>query len=383
MHGVAGTLDEHALQTLLRELGEAAHAHRFRVAPNPSVGAAVLAGTRVIGRGFHEVYGEAHAEVRALEAAEASGVPRDQWTALVVTLEPCSSHGNTPPCTDAVLASGIRLVVVGGLDPDPRHRGRGVELLRERGVEVLAIPNASPLELIAPHFLRWMSEERLRRPRPWTIAKWAQTLSGQLSPPEDVGEGRWISGPEALAEVQRMRARVDAVVTGVGTVVADDPRLTVRPPGVTDRPALRVVLDGALRTPPGARIFQPPAAEGESAGPVHVLGMAGASGGRARTLEAAGAHVHGLHGADRHRLELRDVQTWLWDHGARRVLLEAGPRLLASYLDAGFVDQLMVVTSDVRGGRGPSLGDWLQSHKLVERAYGELGGDAVLEGFLI
>ena len=205
------------------------------MAPNPCVGAAVLSGGRVVARGFHERWGGPHAEVQALAAARARG--EEAGDTVVCTLEPCSTQGKTGACTDVLLAAGLSRVVVGAHDPDARHRGRGLELLRERGLECLELTRGAPLDQVAPHFLAWNATERVRRPRPWVIAKWAQTRSGQLTPPADVGEGRWISGPESLAEVHGMRGRVDAILTGVGTVLRDDPRLTVRPPGGPIHPA--------------------------------------------------------------------------------------------------------------------------------------------------
>lgn len=381
MSGLVRPVDTAALEHLLEELGREARAFRFDVAPNPCVGAAVLSAGRVVGRGYHERWGGPHAEVRALEAAERSAVPPEDWDTLVITLEPCSTRGKTGPCTEAILRSGIRTVIAGAVDPDSRHRGAGLEVLRKAGVEVYALEGRAPLDKVAPHFLRWTSHERLNRPRPWTIAKWAQTRTGQLQPPEEHPGGRWISGPEARAEVQVLRAQVDAIVTGVGTVLADDPRLTVRPPGRTDLPPARIVLDSVLRTPPDARLFAPPA-EDEAAGPVHVLCQVAPDANRAKALARAGAQLHGLRGVDRRTLRLRSVQDWLWEEGYRRVLLEAGPTLLRAYLDAGFVDQIRVFTGDVRGGRGESLASWLAAVRLLDRADREVGGDSVLEGFL-
>jgi diaminohydroxyphosphoribosylaminopyrimidine deaminase/5-amino-6-(5-phosphoribosylamino)uracil reductase len=405
MRGSAQTLDEARLRTLLAELGREAQRFRFEVAPNPCVGAAVLAEGEVVARGFHEVWGEAHAEVRALDAAEraagpagavgsgavghgapGTGTGRGPWDALVVTLEPCSSHGKTPPCVERIVASGVKLVVVGALDPDPRHRGRGLELLRAAGVEVVLLEGASPLAEVSPHFVAWTANERIRRPRPWTIAKWAQTRTGQLIPPQGVGGGRWISGPESLSEVQVLRGRVDAIVTGVGTVLADDPRFTVRPPGNLARPPLRVVLDSQLRTPPTATILRAPSpagtGAGEAGGPVHLLCVGGAHAERRTLLAAAGAEVHALHVATDDGVSLRDVQEWLWQQGVRRVLLEAGPRLLTHYLAGGFVDQLRVYTGPVNGGQGPGMAEWLTKLKLRQRLDREWGTDAVLEAFV-
>lgn len=382
MKGLSRTLDPRLLEDLLAQLGREARAFRFEVAPNPCVGAAVLSQGQVVARGFHQNWGGPHAEVHALEAARASGVPVTDWDTLVVTLEPCSTTGKTPPCTEAILASGIKTVVAGALDPDPRHRGKGLELLQARGVDVYLSEGSARLEVVAPHFLRWTHHDRLRRPRPWTIAKWAQTLSGHLSPPENVGDGRWISGAAALGDVQVLRSRVDAVVTGVGTILADDPRLTLRPPARIERKApARVVLDSWLRTPPEARLFREPG-EHEAAGPVHVLCLPASDRVRRRALEAVGASVHELRGQDRHLLDLREVFTSLWDLGFQRVLLETGPTFLHNALEQGFVDQIRVVTGNVRGGRGESMAPWLVSAKLLERLDREVGDDAVLEAFL-
>jgi diaminohydroxyphosphoribosylaminopyrimidine deaminase/5-amino-6-(5-phosphoribosylamino)uracil reductase len=375
------SLNETYLRELLTELGDQARRRRFEVAPNPCVGAAVLAQGHVVARGFHEYWGGPHAEINAFAAAERAGVAPDVWDTLVVTLEPCSSVGKTPPCVEAIARTGIKRVVVGALDPDPRHRGAGLKQLQDAGVEVELVPNAAPLERVTPHFLRWIEVDRVRRPRPWTIAKWAQTRSGQLSPPANIGAGRWISGPESLREVHVLRGRVDAIVTGVTTVLADDPRFSVRPPGDASHPPLRVILDSYLRTPPHGRLFEAPGL-GEGAGPIHVVCQAGANAARHVALTEAGAEVTGLHASAEDHVALRDVQEWLWTRGVRRVLLEAGPQLLSRYLEAGFVDQIRVYTGNVFGGRGDSLAPWLATAKLEERADREVGPDSVFEAFL-
>lgn len=382
MNEPTGPLDTPSLGALLAELGAEARAHRFEVAPNPCVGAAVLAGSEVVARGYHRYWGGPHAEVEALEKAASSGFPRESWDTLVVTLEPCSSRGKTPPCTEAILKSGIKSLVVASADPDFRHRGIGLRALDEAGVDILQIEQAAPLETVSPHFLHWLELERVRRPRPWVVSKWAQTLTGQLTPPASVGGGRWITGEVARAEVCQLRSRVDAILTGVGTVLADDPALTVRPAELCDRAPARVILDTALRTPPEARLFR--TESGEAGGPVHILSMAGADAGgsRANALAQAGAELHGLRGDDVHHLNLREVSRWLWAQGFERVLLEAGPCLQSSFLDAGFVDQVRVYTGPIPGGRGESLGTWLSPARLEERHDRDVGEDQVLEAFL-
>ncbi|HUR28450.1 MAG TPA: bifunctional diaminohydroxyphosphoribosylaminopyrimidine deaminase/5-amino-6-(5-phosphoribosylamino)uracil reductase RibD [Planctomycetota bacterium] len=381
MSPAASLLDEAALRQILAELGSSARAFRFEVAPNPCVGAAVLGLGGVVARGYHRVYGGAHAEVEALEAAAKTDVPTSEWDTLVITLEPCSSTGKTPPCTDAILRSGIRRVVVGALDPDPRHRGRGLQLLRDAGLEVEHLEGATPLTEVAPYFLDWLAPERISRPRPWIIAKWAQTRSGQLSPPENHPGGRWISGQAARDEVQLLRSHVDAIVTGIGTVLADDPRLSVRAPGGTSRPPIRVVLDSDLRTPPDARLFQP-AREGETAGDLHILCRAGASAVRHRALEEAGAQVWGLHATDMEHLRLFDVADWLCQRGVHRVLLECGPQLLEQCFEAGGVDQVRVITGSVNGGRGESMANRVSRLRFSERLDRECGEDSVLEAMV-
>ncbi len=369
------------LSRLLVELGEEARAFRFAAAPNPCVGAVVLDSSgEELGRGFHRRWGAKHAEISAMAAAEAAGHPKERWHTLVVTLEPCSTAGKTGACTDAILAAGFSRLVVGCLDPSPEHRGRGLQLLDEHGLDVQFQPTGPPLEEVAPHFLRWIDYERLRRPRPWMIAKWAQTRSGHLTPPAEIGDGRWISGPDALAEVHQLRAGVDAILTGVGTVKADDPRLTVRGvPGATKAP-MRIVLDTELSTPPDARLFEEPEA-GALGGPVVLLCRAGANAKRHRDLLEAGARIHGLRPDAEGHVALREALAWMWRFDIRRAMLESGPTLIQALFEAGFVDQLRIYTGDVSGGEGDTLGPLIGRLRLDQRLEREVGPDAVLEGF--
>ena len=374
-------LKPNVVNPLLAELREECLVHRFEVAPNPCVGAAIISGERVVGRGYHEAWGAPHAEVNAMNAAREAGVPMSDWDALVVTLEPCSSEGKTPSCVEAILEAGIPRIAIGAIDPDPRHSGGAVQLLEEAGVEVRLCEAPGKFEEQNAAFCSWVAPDRVRALRPWTIAKWAQTRTGQLSPPEDVGEGRWISGPDSLAEVQRLRGLVDAILTGVGTVRSDDPRLSLRAPSGGAAP-LRVVLDSYLRTPTTARLLEASVAD-EAAGELAILTLAGSDGARWRALKDAGAEVVGLRGDEQGRVSLLEVQGWLWERGVRRVLLECGPELLASYFSSELVDQVRVYTGDVFGGRGVSLGSTLAELSLASRSDRECGSDAVLEGFLL
>jgi diaminohydroxyphosphoribosylaminopyrimidine deaminase/5-amino-6-(5-phosphoribosylamino)uracil reductase len=216
---------------------------------------------------------------------------------------------------------------------------------------------------------------------PWVIAKWAQTRTGQLLPPEGHADGHWISGQAARHDVLVLRGRVDAIVTGIGTVLADDPRLTVRPPGDLARPPLRVVLDSELRTQSTARLFHP-AGPDEAAGPVRIIARAGFNPNRYRALTAAGARIDALHPGDAGHSSLREALALLWNEGVRRVLLEAGPTLLTAAFEHEFVDQVRVYTGAINGGRGPSLAGRLVPERLTQIERSEVGEDARLDAFL-
>ncbi|MFT5284083.1 MAG: diaminohydroxyphosphoribosylaminopyrimidine deaminase [Planctomycetota bacterium] len=379
---VQNPIRESKYRELVHELAKEAEQFRFEVAPNPCVGAAVLAGDRVIARGFHESWGGIHAEPAALKAAAESGVPRAEWDTLVITLEPCSTVGKTTACTEVILESGISNVIVSELDPDERHRGAGLAILERAGLNVSVLTGGSRLREYSPHFIQWNSFERIRRPRPWVIAKWAQTRSGQLTPPEHIGGGRWISSEASRSDVQVLRSRVDAIVTGIGTVRSDDPRMTLRSPADLETPPARIVMDTDLMTPTDAKILQPVSTHDECGGPTWIVCRSGADSKRHRALVKAGAQIHGIKGDSEGQVSLRGTLDWLWHRGARRVLLESGTTLLNSFLEQRFVDQLRIYTGEVSGGHGASMADWLDPYRLQSRLDRECGTDHVLESFV-
>ncbi|HLQ37198.1 MAG TPA: bifunctional diaminohydroxyphosphoribosylaminopyrimidine deaminase/5-amino-6-(5-phosphoribosylamino)uracil reductase RibD, partial [Planctomycetota bacterium] len=223
-------------EPLMAEAIELARRGRGEVEPNPRVGALALCGEQTVGRGFHEYYGGPHAEVNALADAGAHAARPDT---IVVTMEPCCSPRGqdgkkTPPCTEALLAAGIRRIVVGAVDPDPRHRRRGLQALAQAGVEVIDGVLASRCTAGNLPFDKWLGLDR-----PWTIAKWAMTLDGKTAAP--TGEARWITGPESRRRTHLLRSRCDAVVVGYRTAQIDDPELTVR--HVDGPQPLRIVVD--------------------------------------------------------------------------------------------------------------------------------------------
>src|SRR5271169_4343649 len=225
------------------------------VRPNPVVGAVVARGGEVLGEGWHERFGAAHAEVNAIEAC---GLADLTGASLYVSLEPCCHEGKTPPCTEAILQSGIRRVVVGSDDPTEKASGRGLGILRDEGVEVVLADG----ELAAnARLLNQAFRKHSRVGRPWVLFKSAMTLDGKVA--TRTGDSKWISGESSREMAHRWRASVDAVVVGIGTALADDPQLTARPEGLPAEPGSqprRVVFDSVARLPPTSQLV---AAAGE------------------------------------------------------------------------------------------------------------------------
>jgi diaminohydroxyphosphoribosylaminopyrimidine deaminase/5-amino-6-(5-phosphoribosylamino)uracil reductase len=292
-----------------------------QTAPNPMVGAVVVRDGEIVGEGFHARYGEAHAEVNALRAAG----DRARGATLYVSLEPCAHVGKTPPCTGAIVAAGVSRVVAAVRDPSPIARG-GVETLRTAGILVdVGVEREHALELNAPFFHAHASD------RPWVTLKLA--LSGDGAIADLSGTQRWITGAESRREVHRLRANADAIAVGVGTVLADDPSLTVRdvpPPRLAPR---RVIFDARLRTPIAAHVVR-------SALDVPTIFVTSADvpAERRLALERAGVEVLAADG-------LQDALAALRGHGIRALFCEGGARLAGSMLGAGLVDRLAIFQS--------------------------------------
>lgn len=359
-----------------------------RTSPNPAVGALVVApdGT-IVGRGFHAAAGTAHAEVLALEEAG----PRARGATLYVTLEPCCHHGRTPPCTEAIQRAGVGRVVAAMLDPDPRVSGRGAAVLRRAGVAV----DVGVLEHETSRLLEAYIHHR-RTGLPFVTMKVAMTLDGKVA--TRAGDARWISGERSRRTVHALRRQVDAVLVGVGTVLADDPLLTARPPGTpapTERPAsadraprqpLRIIVDSAARTPPGARVLT---AVGDP-GRTLIAVTRGAPAARVRTLREAGAEVLLLPSAADGRVDLGALARELGERGVLHVLLEGGPTLNAAALAAGLVHRVLVfVAPRIVGGSaapGPVGGDGVarlaEAISVRDLAARRSGEDLVLEGYI-
>jgi len=297
--------------------------------PNPRVGCVIAQRGRVVAEGWHERAGEAHAEVAALVAAGAQARGADVY----VTLEPCSHHGRTPPCVEALAAAQVARVVYAMADPNPQVDGRGAAALRAAGISVEAGLLAQEAAELNAGFVK-----RMRHGRPLVRVKLAMSLDGRTALAS--GESRWITGDVARADVQHWRARSSAVLTGVGTVLADDPRLDVRlpdeTPGRARRQPLRIVLDTRLRTPPASRLLQ------VGGGEVLILtGVTSADDPRAAALAGHGARLESLPMAAG-RLALPAVLDRLGELELNEVLVEAGATLAGELLRQGLIDELLL-----------------------------------------
>lgn len=288
--------------------------------PNPRVGCVIVKDGQCVGRGWHRRAGEPHAEVHALrEAGDAA-----RGATAYVTLEPCSHHGRTPPCADALIAAGVSRVVVAIEDPFPAVQGRGIERLRAAGIDVEVGVGAT-----AAHELNLGFISRCTRQRPWVRLKLGMSLDGKIALAD--GRSQWITGAAARADVQLWRARSSAILTGIGTVRADDPRLTVRLDGPPERAPTRIVLDPSASLSPQARLWHEaapllwvhaPAAELWPERPAWVQSLA---------IPAPGGQIL-----------LPRLMAALAERGENEILVEAGPRLCGALLHQGLVDELLL-----------------------------------------
>ncbi|WP_372694066.1 bifunctional diaminohydroxyphosphoribosylaminopyrimidine deaminase/5-amino-6-(5-phosphoribosylamino)uracil reductase RibD [Immundisolibacter sp.] len=304
---------------------------RYTAAPNPRVGCVLVRGGLQVGAGYHPRAGAPHAEAHAL--AEAGD--RARGATAYVTLEPCAHHGRTPPCAEALIAAGVSRVVAAMTDPNPQVAGQGLARLRAAGVAVDSGLLGAEAAALNPGFIK-----RMTSGRPYVRVKVAQSLDGRSALGN--GHSRWITGPAARADVQHWRARSQAIVTGSGTVLADDPQLTVRDVPGAPQP-LRVVLDSRLSTPVGARLLGEPGTT--------VLATLNAGGPNAAALEAAGAELLALPAGDG-GVDLSSLLEVLGRRQCNEVLVEAGPRLAGAFLAAGLTDELIVYVAPHLLGHG-------------------------------
>ncbi len=357
----------------MRRALEIAAKGRGSVSPNPMVGSVVVRDGAVIGEGWHRRPGEPHAEVLAIRAAGTSARGGD----LYVNLEPCAHHGRTPPCVEAIVAAGIRRVVAAVRDPDPRVKGLGFARLAESGIEVAEGVLEDEARRLNETYLCWRATGR-----PFVTLKMALSLDGKMA--TGAGDSRWISGEASRLRVHRMRAEADAVMVGIGTLLADDPQLNARLAGEPGcRQPVRVILDGRLRTHPESKVLVSPG------GKVMLFAREDALEERAVRLRDAGAEVIRVRLAG-DRVDLGGVLADLGKREITSLLVEGGAALLSSFLSGRLADRAAVFVAPIFiGGEGspgpydaggaPRVADAL---RLVDVEVERLGDDVMVTGLL-
>jgi diaminohydroxyphosphoribosylaminopyrimidine deaminase/5-amino-6-(5-phosphoribosylamino)uracil reductase len=286
-----------------------------RTAPNPAVGCVLVKDGRIVGRGWTQPCGRPHAEAVALAQARDAA----QGATAYVTLEPCAHHGVTPPCAEALIAAGIRRCVIACSDPDPRTAGKGIMALSSAGIETVTRVCEDEARALNAGFF-----SRIERQRPWVTLKLATSLDGCIA--TAAGESQWITGEAARQHAHLLRAQHDAILTGIGTVLADDPQLTCRLPGMEDRSPIRIVLDSQLRLPEHSALVRSALRT-----PLWVMTKASAS----AALERAGVRIFLLP-----ELIPATVLSALASEGVTRLLVEAGPRVSTSFYESEMVDEI-------------------------------------------
>lgn len=308
------------------------------VEPNPMVGCVLARDGHVLAIGHHQQFGLLHAERQALASCRSRGIDPRGATAYV-TLEPCNGHGKQPPCTQALIDAGIARVVYAISDPNPSKSG-GADLLGSRGIVVDHLAGHALAERLSAPFIK-----NTMRKLPWVTAKWAQTLDGRIA--TRTGQSQWISSKHSRRRVHRLRSRVDAILTGIGTVLADDPLLTARADcGArrVRRPAARIILDSKLMTPLDSKLI---ATAGQI--PTVIITTAPASAAqtapwtaRRDALARAGARLVDVHATPAGEVDLSDALSALFAQGISTLLVEAGPRILGSLIDARLIDEAII-----------------------------------------
>lgn len=350
---------------------ELAQRGRGRVSPNPMVGAVIVRDGEVLGEGWHTAYGEAHAEVEAIRAADGADLAD---ATLYVSLEPCCHSGKQPPCTEAILATGIRRVVVASDDPTEKAAGRGLGILRDEGVEVVVADG----ELTArARLINQSFRKQARTGRPWVLFKSAMTLDGKVA--TRAGDSKWISSTDSRELAHHWRAECDAVAVGVGTALADDPQLTARIPNVARQPR-RVVFDSLARLPLDSQLVQ-----AASEVPLTVVVSRAAPRTATDALETHGAEVIVATGANEPARVVSALDQ-LGAAGVGSILLEGGPRLAGAFLDAGEIDELRLFLAPLvlggRTARDPLEGEGVETISEALRAL-TLDCDRVGEDLLV
>ena len=343
------------------------------VSPNPMVGAVVVKDGQVVGRGYHRRAGLPHAEVEALRDAGEAARGAD----LYVTLEPCNHQGRTPPCTQAILAAGVRRVSIATRDPNPQVTGGGAEFLMAQGVDVTAGVLEAEARRLNEAWFHWVKTDR-----PWVMAKAACSLDGRIA--TATGESQWLTGESARAFGHRLRHHVDAILVGVGTVLADNPQLTARLPRGRSQDPIRIVLDSRLRMPLNSKLVQ-----SNSPAPTWVATTGQAPPATVRALKDHGVQVMVLP-ADAGRVSLPALLHCLGERQVQSVLVEGGAETLGAFFDQRLVQQFnFFYAPKILGGSaapamvgGQGVTHLGEAHIARNLSIRRLGVDLLVSGYL-
>ncbi len=351
------SIDDHRYMAQALRLAEGG---LYSASPNPRVGCVIVRDGQVVGEGWHERAGTPHAEIHALQKAG----ERMRGATVYVTLEPCSHHGRTPPCADALIAADVARVVAAMRDPNPQVAGQGMARLARTGIQVEIGLMEAQAQALNIGFI-----SRMTRGQPWVRLKAAASLDGKTA--LNNGVSKWITGPAARMDVQHWRARSCAILTGVGTVLADDPHMNVREIATTRQP-LRVIVDSSLKTPPNAKILT-------GGNTLIVCGIEDAA--KSQALQRAGAEVLVLSGSDG-RVDLIRLLQALAEREVNELMIEAGATLNGALLKAGLVDEIVLYLAPLLMGdaaRGlfalPELQQMDQAKNLVVQDVRLVGQD--------
>lgn len=361
-------MDRHYMSLALKEAARALG----RTSPNPMVGAVVVKEGKIVSTGYHLRAGTPHAEAHALNEAG----DRARGATLYVTLEPCCHHGRTGPCTEAVIKAGVTRVVVGMTDPNPLVSGKGIEQLREAGVEVVTGVLEEESRRLNEVFIKYITTRQ-----PFVVAKAALSLDGKIATTS--GKSKWITGPEARDYGHQLRDRYDAIMAGIGTVLSDDPSLTSRPHGRRGRDPVRIILDSCARTPLQARVLT----QNSMAATIIAVSTA-APQDKIDELRRAGAETLVVN--EGNRVDLVKLMKELARREITSILIEGGAGVHGSAFAAGIVDKVAwFIAPKIIGGRdapgpvgGAGVDDPSEAPELEHVEIRHLGQDLCLEGYL-
>jgi len=341
-----------------------------RTAPNPPVGAVIVNAGHVVGVGFHPQAGQPHAEIFALQQAG----KKAQGADIYVTLEPCSHHGKTPPCAEALIAAGIHSVYIGAIDPNPQVAGKGIKKLQDAGIIVqIGILESECRQLIKPF------SKHIKTGLPFTIYKAAMTLDGNTATIS--GDSHWVSGEVSRLHVHQLRDRVEAIIVGIGTVLSDDPLLNTRLPDGSGHDPLRIVVDSHLQIDPECRLLT------QKSLAKTLIATISTDQQKITSLQNVGAEVVVLP-ADSDRVSLPALWQDLGQKNIHKLLLEGGPTLAAEAFNKGLIDQVMLfVAPKLLGGAppfrmfsGPGCTKMADATQLVDLSYQQVGDDLLITG---